>query len=359
VSNFQTAFDILIETLSAFEADVARNFKVVGEKFVASYKEINNFKFEQDSINDYMTSFENKIESIENRLTYSSDRDDDIWKMIEGFSQKLQGLIKTISDLETKCHEIELNKMADDTSKAEILNNSFNTKEIESIVGPLLERMQNLEGKLENQDEEIKYKRSNTTESNIESRFSQLENNLRQDFDNILERIEEGKQSLKMEIIEEMPNFEYLQGMEQHIEDTFSSRIEALEKDIEAGLVSRELQDDLSQIKQISFSIGKINEAFKDDVFRLENQIKENSVKFLNFESIITTLKIEFEQKHSKTNYETKSQNDKIQYLEELFNELYEVIKKHNMQTKKSDIQQINHSMMYNAKDNRQDLSAS
>lgn len=364
ISNFQTAFDILVETLSAFEADVARNFKVVAEKFTATNKEINKLKFEQDSTNDYMTSFDNKIESIENRLTYSSDRDDDIWKMIEGFSQKLQGQIKTISDLESKCHEIEIAKMADETSKAEIMNNSFNTKEIESIIGPVLERMQDLESKIEDQDEIIKYlksqnQRSNVTESNIETKFKKLEHNLKQDFDNILEKIEESKQNLKMEIIDEVPNFEYLQGMEQHMEDNFTNKIESLEKDIEAGLMSRELRDDLSQIKQISFSIGKINEAFKDDVFKLENQIKENSVKFLDLDNVITGLKSDYEQKYSKITYDTKSQNDKIQYLEELFNELYEVIKKHNMQNKKNELQQINHSMMYNARDNRQDLSAS
>jgi hypothetical protein len=254
--------------------------------------------------------------------------------------------------------------MADETSKAEIMNNSFNTKEIESIIGPVLERMQDLESKIENQDEVIKYlknqsQRSNVTESNIETKFKKLEHNLKQDFDNIIEKIEEGKQNLKMEIIDEVPNFEYLQGMEQHIEDNFTNKIESLEKDIEAGLMSRELRDDLSQIKQISFSIGKINEAFKDDVFKLENQIKENSVKFLDLDNIITGLKTDYEQKYSKVTYDTKSQNDKIQYLEELFNELYEVIKKHNMQNKKNELQQINHSMMYNARDNRQDLSAS
>ena len=50
---------------------------------------------------------------------------------------------------------------------------------------------------------------------------------------------------------------------------------------------------------------------------------------------------------------------DKLATLEELFNEIYSIIKKYNMQEKKNNLQQINQSIMYNQRENKQDLSAS
>ena len=46
-------------------------------------------------------------------------------------------------------------------------------------------------------------------------------------------------------------------------------------------------------------------------------------------------------------------------YLEQLFNEMYDVIKKYNVQEKMHNLNQINQSILYNTKEAKQDLSAS
>ena len=132
-----------------------------------------------------------------------------------------------------------------------------------------------------------------------------------------------------------------------------SGRIDGVVKELEQGMIKDNLKDDLNLIKDLSFNITKINNTFKDDVYRLEDLIKDNSVKYLTIETNFTTLKSEVDQKLAKSIFETKSYNEKMQYLEDLFNEMYEVIKKHNMQEKVSNLQQINQSMMYGIKESK------
>ena len=137
-SNVQSAFDLLIETLSALETDIAKNFKLIASKFLNIIQEMSKVKFDMESFNDYMSSVEKKQESLETRLSYFSDRDDDILKMTESLSHKIQLQTKIIADLEGKIHELELNRMADETSRAEIMNSSFPTnKEFDHIIKKL------------------------------------------------------------------------------------------------------------------------------------------------------------------------------------------------------------------------------
>lgn len=57
-SNVQSAFDLLIETLSALEADIARNFKVISTKFSSFNQDMNKMKFDLETCNDNMNSYE-------------------------------------------------------------------------------------------------------------------------------------------------------------------------------------------------------------------------------------------------------------------------------------------------------------
>lgn len=312
----------------------------------------------------------NKIESLETRLTYFSDRDDDIWKMTEGLSQKIQLQAKSVTDLEGKIHEIELNRMADETSRAEILNSSLpNSKEIEHYIMKIDEKVQTLDLKLKNNEERTKRIENQSQRSNHETSFDrrcdQIENDLREELDRILEQIEQAKAEVKADMADEFIHFEQYDVIEQHIKhlkisnSNLSARIDGMEKNIDQGCIKDSFKDDLNQLKELSFNINKINNTFKDDVFRLENQIKENSVKLLDVENGFTLVKSEIDQKQSKMVYDAKSHSEKIEYLEELFNEMYEVIKKHNMQEKVNNLHQINHSMLYNGKESKPDLLSS
>lgn len=175
----------------------------------------------------------------------------------------------------------------------------------------------------------------------------------------MFEQFENAKSELKSDMAEEYINFEQYAAIEQQIKHlkisygNLSGRIEGVSKELDQGMIKDNLKDDLNLIKDLSFNITKINNTFKDDVYRLEEMIKDNSVKYLGLESNFTTFKSEFDQKLSKTNFDSKSYNEKLLYLEELFNEMYEVIKKHNMQEKVSSLHQINQSMMYGCRDSK------
>lgn len=179
-------------------------------------------KFEFDSFNEYMSSFEKKIESIETRLTYSSDRDDDIWKMSEGLSQKIQLQSKTIADLEAKLHEMELSRMADETSRAEFLNASFpNNKEMENILRSVEDKLHNIENRVAKNEDRAKrleaHTQSSNSDPNIERRFEQIENDVREELDKILEQIEVAKNDVKIDIAEDFITIDHLRTIEQQL----------------------------------------------------------------------------------------------------------------------------------------------
>lgn len=137
---------MLIETLSALETDIAKNFKLISSKFSGFSQDVSKIKFDMESINDCMNSYEKKVESLETRLSYFSDRDDDILKMTESLSHKIQLQTKAAADMECKLHELELNRMADETSRAEILNTSFPAnKEFDLIIKKIDEKVANFE----------------------------------------------------------------------------------------------------------------------------------------------------------------------------------------------------------------------
>lgn len=370
ISNFPPALELLIEKLSALEADIARNFKVISSKFTSFNNENNKMKFELESNADYMNSFESKLESFERRMNCFSERDDKIFKMSENLTQKLHKHSKDISDIEGKIHDLELNRMAEEKSRVEIMNSSLPmSMEVENLITKLEERSQNLENRLMKNEEKTRRLESQSHRENEEAVFQrrcdQMENDLREELDKILEQVDSAKNDIKAEISEDFVHYEQIGALEKHMKhlkinsNSMNNRIDQLEKEMEHGSLNNELQEDLRQLKDLSYSITKINNTYKDDVFKLENQIKENSMKIMNFENVCAGLKSEVDQKLSKSNYDLKAQGDKVEYLEGLFNEMYEVIKKHNMQEKVSNMQQINHSMMYNVKDSRADLSAS
>jgi archaellum component FlaC len=158
------------------------------------------------------------------------------------------------------------------------------------------------------------------------------------------------------EIEEEFPSSEQIKVLEQQIkhmrlsQGDINGRIDRVEKDFEDRIMNNDIQNDLSQLKKLSYSVGQINDSFKDDVFRLENKIKDNSMRLLEFDNNITTVKADYDQKHSKLVWENSEHLKKISYLEELFNEMYEVIKKHNM---------LNEHLQQNSKSRPDLLSAS
>lgn len=156
--------------------------------------------------------------------------------------------------------------------------------------------------------------------------------------DAVLDRVEDTREKVRQEIGMEFATLEVVRGLEQqmkHLKNAqgdINGRMNRVEKNLEEGVMNNDIQNDLSQLKKLSYSIGQINDTFKEDVFRLESKLKDNSMRLLEFENNMTTTKSDFDQKHSKLVWENSEQSKKILYLEELFNEMFEVIKKHNMQ---------------------------
>lgn len=353
------------------EADIARNFKVVCKKFKDIVNQLSSLSFEIETINNVLATFDKKFESIEKRMAFSSERDEDMLKINDSLNKKFQILSEEQSKFDSRLHDIEIHRMSEETSRAEILSTSLpSTEELISLIKSHDERIKMLESKVNRNEERTKNLESMTqnshrNESEIERRIEEIAGAFRCDLENICEQLEATKQEVKSEIYDDFPKYEDLGGLEQQIkqlkrsDNDLNNRLSAVEKELEAGVVSNELQEDLRQLKQLSFSIGKINDTFKEDVFRLENQIKENSIKFMDYENSMTSFKSELDQKHSKLKFDIKTHDDRLEYLDQLLNELLSIVKKHSMNEKVNNIQQINHSMMYNAKESRPDLSAS
>lgn len=83
VINFQTFFEIFIETLSSLEADIARNFNVVSNKLKAFHNEFDKIYFEINTLNHHKSSNETNFESIEKRLNLFSERNDSTHQMVD------------------------------------------------------------------------------------------------------------------------------------------------------------------------------------------------------------------------------------------------------------------------------------
>lgn len=223
-SIIQPAFDILVVTLSALEADIARNFKLVSDKLNLITKAYNNLKFDFDTNSDFITTFDKKIDSLETRLTYFSDRDDDIWKMAESLSAKIQIQGNKIDSLENKIHEVEMNRMANETSRAEILNTSMpDSKEVEGAIKMLHEAITELEGRISNTEEKTRrienYTQRSNPEAAFERRCDQMENDIREELDKILEQLENAKVEVKSELAEDFINFEAIGSIEQNVKN--------------------------------------------------------------------------------------------------------------------------------------------
>lgn len=221
-THFWPAFDILIETLSALESDIARNFKIVSDKFIDVNKAFNNLKFDFDSSSDFIVSFEKKIESLETRLTYFSDRDDDIWKMAEGLSKKIQLQGNKMDQLENKIHEIEMNRMENETSHVEVINSSMpDTKEIENAIKSLNEYVKELDSRLTTNEDQTRHIEKYTQRANpeiaFERRCDQMENDIREELDNIIRHIEQAKTDVKTDLASEFINFEAVGSIEQSL----------------------------------------------------------------------------------------------------------------------------------------------
>ena len=221
-THFWPAFDILIETLSALESDIARNFKIVSDKFIDVNKAFNNLKFDFDSSSDFIVSFEKKIESLETRLTYFSDRDDDIWKMTEGLSKKIQLQGNKMDQLENKIHEIEMNRMENETSHAEVINSTLpDAKEIENVIKSLNEYVKELDSRLTTNEDQTKHIEKYTQRTNpeiaFERRCDQMENDIREELDNIIRHIEQSKTEVKTDLANEFINHEAVGSIEQSL----------------------------------------------------------------------------------------------------------------------------------------------
>lgn len=113
----------------------------------------------------------------------------------------------------------------------------------------------------------------------------------------------------------------------------------------------------MSSIKTLQQKLAKVELSFKEEIGIFESTVKENSLKVLEYENQFTALKSDIDNKVCKYELQNKENYIKTQQLEELFNEMYSVIKKHSMQEKMQNMQQINQSTLYNAKENKQEES--
>ena len=209
--NFQTLFEILIETLSALEADIARNFNVISTKFSTFHNEYNKLRFEVETMNGYKSSNEKKFESIENRLTYCSERDDDIWKMVENLSSKVQSSQSNISEIETKIHEMAMDKLTEESGRDEVLNAKYaSLKEVEEVLTQMQEYSEGLEERANKHEDRLRrlenYTQRANLEKNFERRCDQIEHDIREELDSILEKIDGSKEQIKGEIVEDFPS---------------------------------------------------------------------------------------------------------------------------------------------------------
>jgi chromosome segregation ATPase len=168
-------FEILIETLSALEADIARNFNVISTKFSAFHNEYNKLKFEVETMNSYKSSNEKKFESIENRLTYCSERDDDIWKTVENLSSKVQSSHNSISEIETKIHEMAMVQLAEESGRDEAMSAKYaSLKEVEEVLTQMQEYNEGLEDRANKHEDRLRrlenYTQNDNLEKNLERR---------------------------------------------------------------------------------------------------------------------------------------------------------------------------------------------
>ncbi|CAI2372718.1 unnamed protein product [Moneuplotes crassus] len=381
---FHTVFGSVVENIAALETDIARNFRNINNKFGSQTGEFMKIKSDLESILENVQSFENRIQSISNRHGYFSERLDKFQEICSNLGKKDQQKFDLITKLEEEFHQFQLSRI-EDSSRAEILNKSFSIgKEFEAKFQELESRLYSMESQISSTDTrtkrlesqtqrletqtqriEAQTQRSHNSESKFERKCEQIENNFHENLDRIYDQIDSAKVEIKKEMFEELPNFENFRDMEHQIQTLkkgFSNseqKLLSVEKELKNGIISSELKEDLSQLRTLSSSIGRINDAFKEDVFNLENKIKENSVKILGTQNECTEIKSLLDKNISKIIYETNCTNDKVQNLETLLGDVYDVVIKYNSQGKKSNLQQINQSMMYNDKESKQDLSAS
>ena len=176
ISNFQTAFEILIENLSALETDIARNFKVVDNKFALFQRTHETLEFDAEGFRGQLESYGKRIDSIENCISLSSERKDKIMKMCDKLSQQLTESDKEKGSLEARIHDLELARMSDENRRKELLQTSIPiSQEMESMIQNLQERVENFESNLaKNEDRtkklEIQTQRSSKSESNFDRR---------------------------------------------------------------------------------------------------------------------------------------------------------------------------------------------
>lgn len=303
-------------------------------------------KYELDDWWKTISSLEAQLKSSESRVNSGSQMIETLRKLSDQQSQNMQQQNDSIAQLEEKIHELLLARMAEESSRAEILNTSFPvSKELELRIKEIEEKNYNVESYFASNDDrtkrlETQIQRLCQTETKAERKWESLEVEFREGFERIYEQINSAKQDVKSEIFGELPNFDHIMNIDQHMKTlrisykNTENRIVTLEKELEAGLVNNELKEDLSQLRDLSSSIGKINEAFKEDVYRLEKQIKENSVKLLDSQNELMDVRSTFDSKISKQAHDSSENFRKIQELDDLFNEMYWVIKKYNMNEK-------------------------
>jgi len=370
VSNSQPAFECIFEKWLALEGDIARNLKVISNKFSEISSTLNQLKYDNECINHSNSMVEKKIDSLETRLTYFSERDEEILQMSKNLSIKIKDQNKVIDDIKWEIHENKIARMSDETSRNEMLNTSMpDNKELEAIVKSLGEKIKEFDIKFTKNDEKVRWienqMQRSTQKVYFDRRWDQMESNIKGELDKIIDQIENTKSTIKEEIAEEYIKYETIKAIDKDIKHikisnwSISNRLDQIDKILDNGLMPENLQEDLSHIKTLNILITTLESEFKAEIDKLHATTKEATIKVIEQGNIFTALKSELDQKISHSDFQLKCHTDKIQQVEELFNEMYDVIKRHNVQDKIQNLQQINQSMLYNQKESKQDLSVS
>lgn len=295
-SRESTTLDMFCNTLmlklSALETDIARNMRNIRSKFEAQDHNYKKLVDELNSLSGDMDDLDKKYTFVDKTQCEFSERLDEFHKMIQKTDEKILNNNKYIEDLEQKFHELDLAQK--ENSRNEILNTSISiNQEVDAKLKNIEAKMYNLETKLSSNEDRTKRlethtQRSSNSESRFDRKYEQLESNFRENLDQIYSELNSVKIETKKEILDEMPNFDHIRDLEQHIQsvdntqDSIEKRIYDVEKELQNGPLSESLKEDLSKIQNLSSSISKINDNFKEETFNLEAKIKENHVKILD-----------------------------------------------------------------------------